>query len=131
MNQYQLIQLFYFQIHFPLYIFYRYFSTRPTPRAPPRRWPPGPADMLTVSTQNMLRLSNLQSSCSWLQPSFRFLSNFLVHARRAALVIHMNVHVNIHKYLWICMMELRYFDTKRIFKMIFRIWRDILLNIQQ
>ena len=56
------------------------------------------ADMLTVSTQNMLSpgLSNLQSSSSSLQPSFRFSSNFLVHARRAALVIHMNIHVNIH-----------------------------------
>ena len=32
-------------------------------------------------------------------PCFRFSSNFLVHARRAALVIHMNVHVDIQKHL--------------------------------
>ena len=68
-------------------------------RRPGRSNQSGPADMLTVSTQNMLKLSNLQSSSSSLQPSFRFSSNFLVHARRAALVIHMNIHANIHKYL--------------------------------
>ena len=52
----------------------------------------GPADMLTVSTQNMLRLSNLQSSFSSLQPCcIRFLSKILVHARSVALETLSNV----------------------------------------
>ena len=67
-------------------------------RCPGRSSHSGPAYMLTVSAQNMLRLSNLQISSSSLHPSFLFSSNILVHARRAALGIHMNMHLNI-KYL--------------------------------
>ena len=44
----------------------------------------GPADMLTFSTQNMQRLSNLQSESEYLQPCC-FTS--FVHARGVALII--------------------------------------------
>ena len=69
----------------------------------------GPADMLTVSTQNMQRLSNLQSSSESVQPCFRFSSNFLVHARRVTLVIWSDI-------IW-------------IFMWIFRMTRVDLMNI--
>ena len=60
-------------------------------RRPGRSNQSGPADMLTVSTQNMQRLSNLHFSPASLQPCFKFSSNFLVHVRRVALVIWSDV----------------------------------------
>ena len=65
-------------------------------RRPGRSNQSGLADMLTVSTQNMQRLSNLQSSSESVQPCFRVSSNFLVHARRVALVDPFVCYVNIH-----------------------------------
>ena len=101
----------------------------------------GPADMLTVLTQNMQRLSNLQFSSSSFQPCFRFLSNFLVHTRRVLVtqsdvvwifmqIFTMNIliklHVNIYnKYFW--SNRDIYFTNKNIQKDVY-VLEYILLN---
>ena len=91
---------------------------RSSRRHPDRSNQSGPADMLTVSTQNMQRLSNLQSSSTSLQPCFSgfrqtslsmpgalpWLSG-LMSCEYFPVNIYMNILINMHvniynEYLW-------------------------------